>query len=169
MLTSRDLRGVTVAIILPFDRSGAIDWDGYARVLDCCAVPNNVASVLVNGHAGEATSLSAQERANVIGFARKAIGTGKLLLIGVIPHGVADAIEQAKAAKEAGADAYVFFPPPLLGAASTDAPHVFIEAVTAAVDIPTSSFRWHLTSAIRPARYATSPPRRESSRSRKAA
>ena len=44
-----DLRGVTVATVLPFKDDLAIDWDGYARVLDYCACPDGVAAVFVNG------------------------------------------------------------------------------------------------------------------------
>ena len=57
-----NLRGVTVATVLPFHGDGAIDWDGYARVLDYCAVPDDIAAVFVNGHAGEGGSLTPDER-----------------------------------------------------------------------------------------------------------
>ena len=150
MLNHKDLRGITVATVLPFDDTGAIDWQGYERVLAYCAVPDTIAAVFVNGHAGEATSLSDEERAEVIRRTRAVIGQDKPLLAGVIPHGVADAIVQAKAAREAGADCYVIFPPPALGggAGATDAPHAFFEKVTAALDIPASVFQFPLASGF---------------------
>ena len=61
-----DLRGVTVATVLPFKDDSSIDWDGYARVLDYCACPDGIAAVFVNGHAGEGGSLSDDERQAVI-------------------------------------------------------------------------------------------------------
>ena len=143
-----NLRGVTVATVLPFDADGAIDWRSYARLLDHCAAPEGIAAVFVNGHAGEATSLSAEERREVIVRTRAAIGA-KPLLAGVIPHGVADAIAQARAAQEAGADCYVVFPPAGLGggaSATPDAPLAFFEAVTAEVDMPASVFQFPLAS-----------------------
>lgn len=146
-----DLRGVTAATVLPFDTSGAIDWKSYERVLAHCAVPDTVAAVFVNGHAGEATSLSDEERSEVIRRTRRIIGDGKPLLAGVIPHGVDDAIAQAKAAQEAGADCYVVFPPAALGggaAATPDAPLAFFDKITAASSLPASVFQFPLASGF---------------------
>ena len=39
-----DLRGVTVATVLPFNHDLSIDWDGYTRVLDYCACPDGIAA-----------------------------------------------------------------------------------------------------------------------------
>lgn len=114
-MNKTDLRGVTVATVLPFEPTGEIDWKSYERLLSYCAVPDTVAAVFVNGHAGEATSLSSDERTAVIRRTREIIGARKPLLAGVIPHSVADAIEQARAAEAAGADCYVVFPPASLG------------------------------------------------------
>ncbi len=69
-----DLRGVTVATVLPFSDNRSIDWDGYARVLDYCACPDGIAAVFVNGHAGEGGSLSDDERQAVIERTRRHIG-----------------------------------------------------------------------------------------------
>jgi 4-hydroxy-tetrahydrodipicolinate synthase len=151
MLKSTDLRGVTVATVLPFDESGAIDWAGYERVLDYCAVPDAIAAVFVNGHAGEATSLSDEERAEVIRRTRKAIGPSKPLLAGVVPHGVPDALAQGKAAVAAGADAIVIFPPAALGggAASTpDAPVAFFDKLVSSVGVSASIFQYPLASGF---------------------
>lgn len=150
MIKATDLRGLTVATVLPFDATGAVDWAGFDRVLDYCARPDNVAAVFVNGHAGEAASLSEDERSAVIRRARRAIGSGKPLLAGVIPHGVEDAIAQARAAQAAGADCYVIFPPAALGggAAATSAPAAYVEAVTRAVDLPASVFQYPLASGF---------------------
>jgi 4-hydroxy-tetrahydrodipicolinate synthase len=151
MLKSSDLRGVTVATVLPFDETGAIDWPSYERVLAYCAVPDSIAAVFVNGHAGEATSLSDEERAEVIRRTRQIIGPSKPLLAGVVPHGVADAIAQAKAAVAAGADCFVVFPPAALGggaAATPDAPVAFFDKVVSAVGMPVSVFQYPLASGF---------------------
>ncbi len=155
-MKSSDLRGVTVATVLPFDSSGAIDWGSYQRLLEYCAVPDSVSAVFVNGHAGEGSSLSEEERTAVIQRTREVIGRDKPLLAGVIPHGVTDAIAQARAAQAAGADCYVVFPPAGLGggaAASVEAPLVFFEKLTAKVDIPASVFQFPIASGLG---YATS-------------
>ena len=78
LMKKPDLRGVTVATVLPFKDDSSIDWDGYARVLDYCACPDGIAAVFVNGHAGEGGSLSDDERQAVIERTRRQIGSKPL-------------------------------------------------------------------------------------------
>jgi 4-hydroxy-tetrahydrodipicolinate synthase len=149
-MTKPDLRGVTVATVLPFKDDLSIDWDGYARVLDYCACPDGVAAVFVNGHAGEGGSLTADEREAVIVRTRKHVGA-KPLLAGIIAHATTEAIAQARQAQAAGADCAVLFPPaPLGGGASANsrAPVAFVRAVKAAINIPVSIFQYPLASGF---------------------
>jgi 4-hydroxy-tetrahydrodipicolinate synthase len=145
-----DLRGITVATVLPFRDDLAIDWDSYARVLDYCACPDGVAAVFVNGHAGEGGSLSDEERQAVIERTRAHIGK-KPLLAGIIAHSTAEAIRQARLAEVSGAECAVLFPPaPLGGGASANprAPVAFVRAVSAAICIPVSIFQYPLVSGF---------------------
>src|SRR5882724_8506040 len=116
-----DLRGVTVATVLPFKDDLSIDWEGYARLLDYCAMPDGITAVFVNGHAGEGAALSPAERAEVIARTCRHIG-GKTLLSGIIAYSTSEAITQAKEAQDAGADCAVLFPRPGLGAGATATP-----------------------------------------------
>jgi 4-hydroxy-tetrahydrodipicolinate synthase len=143
-----DLRGVTVATVLPFNDDLSIDWDSYARVLDYCACPDGIVSVFVNGHAGEGGSLSDEERHAVVARTRGHIG-GKPLLAGIIGHSTAECIRQARLAEAAGADCAVLFPPPPLGggaAATSRAPLAFVRALSEAIDIPLSIFQYPVAS-----------------------
>ena len=145
-----NLRGVTVATVLPFHADGAIDWDGYARVLDYCAVPDDIAAVFINGHAGEGGSLTPEERVAVIERTRRHIGS-KPLLAGIIAHGTAEAIAEARRAEAAGADCAVLFPPAPLGggaAATPRAPVAYVSAVSAAISVPVSIFQYPLASGF---------------------
>ncbi|UPJ52721.1 dihydrodipicolinate synthase family protein [Bradyrhizobium sp. 200] len=145
-----DLRGVTVATVLPFRDDLAIDWDGYARLLDYCACPDGIAAVFVNGHAGEGGSLSDEERQMVITRSRGHIGK-KPLLAGIIAHSTAEAIRQARLAEAGGADCAVLFPPaPLGGGASATprAPVAFARAVSEAIGIPVSIFQYPVASGF---------------------
>jgi 4-hydroxy-tetrahydrodipicolinate synthase len=149
-MTKLDLRGVTVATVLPFKDDLAIDWDGYARVLDYCACPDGVAAVFVNGHASEGGSLTADEREAVIVRTRKHVGA-KPLLAGIIAHSTAEAIAQAQQAGAAGANCAVLFPPAPLGggaSATSRAPVAFVRAVKAAINIPVSIFQYPVTSGF---------------------
>ncbi|MCK1736773.1 dihydrodipicolinate synthase family protein [Bradyrhizobium sp. 138] len=145
-----DLRGVTVATVLPFRDDSSIDWDGYSRVLDYCACPDEVAAVFVNGHAGEGGSLSEDERQAVIERTRRQIGA-KPLLSGIIAHSTAEAIHQARLAEAAGADCAVLFPPAPLGggaSATSRAPVAFVQAVSSSIGIPVSIFQYPLASGF---------------------
>ncbi|HBM58898.1 dihydrodipicolinate synthase family protein [Salipiger marinus] len=149
-LTGKDLRGITVATVLPFDDSGAIDWDGYAAVLDHCARPETTNCVFVNGHAGEATALSDAERAEVIRRTRDQIGAGRPLLAGVVPTGIPDALRQAEAARAAGADVAVIFPAEALGGgnASTPAAVRMYELLARELQMPLSHFQFPIASGF---------------------
>jgi 4-hydroxy-tetrahydrodipicolinate synthase len=145
-----DLRGVSVATVLPFKDDLTIDWDGYARVLDYCACLDGVAAVFVNGHAGEGGSLSDEERQAVIERTRSHVGA-KPVLAGIIAHSTAQAIRQAKLAEAAGAVCAVLFPATPLGggaSATSRGPVAFVRAVSEAIDIPVSIFQYPLTSGL---------------------
>ena len=110
---------VIVATVLPFTDSGAIDWPSYTRLLEYCATPEGIGAVFPNGHAGEGSALSADERARVIEVTRDFVGPDVPLLAGVIAYSTAEAITQARDAKSAGADVAVLFPLPAFAAGGT--------------------------------------------------
>lgn len=149
-LTGKDLHGITVATVLPFDTAGAIDWDGYAAVLDHCARPETTDCVFVNGHAGEATALTEPEKVEVIRRTRDQIGAGRPLLAGIVPTGIPDALRQAEALQEAGADVAVIFPPEALGGgnATTGAAIRMYELLAREVQIPLSHFQFPIASGF---------------------
>ncbi len=145
-----DLRGVTVATVLPFDRDLKIDWDGYRRVLDYCAAPDGIAAVFVNGHAGEGATLTQEERAQVIERTRSHVGA-KPLLAGIIVHSTDEAVRESELARQAGADCAVLFPPSSLGggaSASARAPVDFVRRVAAATRMPLSIFQYPVPSGL---------------------
>lgn len=149
-MSKLDLRGVTVATVLPFHTDLRIDWDSYARVLDYCAAPEGIAAVFVNGHAGEGGSLSDAERGEVIQKTRRHVGA-KPVLAGIIANSTAQAIEQAELAQAAGADCAVLFPPSSLGqgaSASARAPVAFVRSVAEAIGIPVSVFQYPVPSGF---------------------
>ena len=143
------LTGVVVATVMPFTEKGEIDWNSYQRLLGYCATPQGITSVFVNGHAGEGAALAVDERLKVIEFTKKHMDKENYLLGGVIPYSTAEAIQQAKDAKAAGADVAVLFPQPQFAAGGTltsDAPLAYVSAVLDAVDMPVSIFQYALSS-----------------------
>lgn len=150
MITGKDLGGITVATVLPFHEDGAIDWAGYEAVLAHCARPATTDCVFVNGHAGEATALSADEKAEVIRRTRAHIGKARILFAGVVATGYPDALAQAEAAREAGADIAVIFPPEALGGgnANTAAGIRFMEKLGRELQMPLSVFQFPIASGF---------------------
>ncbi|MDJ0932827.1 dihydrodipicolinate synthase family protein [Breoghania sp.] len=147
-MTGKDLRGITVATILPFDETGAIDWAGYEATLDYCANPETTDCVFVNGHAGDATALTDEERFDVIRRTKAQISKDQPLLAGIVPTGFPDAVRQAEAAREAGADVAVIFPAEALGGGNvnTVAPVKFMEKLADTLKMPMSVFQLPIAS-----------------------
>jgi len=146
----KKLRGVVAATVLPFSPDGSIDWASYGRLLAYCADPK-VSAVFVNGHAGECTSLSAAERAEVIRYTKRICGADKPVLAGIAPNTWSDGIAQAQEARSAGADCAVLFPlPSFQGVASAGpaAPVAYVRAVADAVDMPISIFQYPLSTGF---------------------
>lgn len=144
-----DLKGITVAVVLPFDEDLRIDWDSYRRVLDYCAVPDAIAAVFVNGHAGEGALLSDDERRAVIERTRAHVG--KPVLAGIIADSTARAVDQVALARDAGADCAVLFPPASLGqgaSATARAPVSYVRSIAEATGFPLSVFQYPLASGL---------------------
>lgn len=149
MITSKDLRGVTVATVLPFHPDLSIDWDSYARLLQHCATRPGIVSVFVNGHAGEAAALSPLERIEVIRRTRAFAGDRLPLMAGIVAYSTAEAVERAREAREAGADIGVLFPFPQYSGGGGSHPQAavhYVQSVLDAVDLPLSVFQYPLRS-----------------------
>ena len=148
-MKGQDLRAVTVATVMPFRPGGAIDWDGYRRVLDHATRPRGVHGVFVNGHAGEVAALAPEERSEVIRRTRAHLGDGRPLLDGIVAYSTAEAIARTREAREAGADVAVLFPFPQHaagGGADPRAGPAYVSAIHAAVPMPLSIFQYPLAS-----------------------
>lgn len=141
-MTSLFLGGVTVATVLPFLPDGSIDWPGYERLLTYCAAPVSTTAVFVNGHAGESSALTAQERAEVIRFTRGLLRPEQKLVAGLVAENTADAALQAREARAAGADVLTVFPLPPSPTRTDDEVLAHVSAIEAAGDLPLALFQY---------------------------
>jgi len=101
---------VLTATVTPFDADGSVDLDGYQEL---CAflVDNGSDGVVVNGTTGEASTLSEDERVELIRAALEAIGDRATVVAGTGTNSTAHSIELTRQAGQAGAHAVLVVTP----------------------------------------------------------
>jgi len=109
-MSTPNLRGVTPAIVTPFDEDGEIDYDSLVSYCAWLKTIPGVTGIVANAHAGEGSFLSEKERADVI-RAIKAEVPDLHVVAGVGGEGTRVAAAEAERAAEAGADSVLLFPP----------------------------------------------------------
>jgi len=104
-------KGIFPAMQCPFDANLAIDESELRRFASWLASHRGIGGLVTNGHTGEVFALTAQQRAEVTRIVADEL-KGKLPVVsGLCCEGIADAIEHAKMAHEAGATALLVMPP----------------------------------------------------------
>jgi 4-hydroxy-tetrahydrodipicolinate synthase len=103
--------GVFPATLCPFHDDESIDEDGLAAYIDELARVPGVKGLTCNGHTGEIMLLRHAERARVTCIVAETVRGRCKVISGVAAEGSLEAIDDALAAKEAGADAILLMPP----------------------------------------------------------
>lgn len=133
--------GVGVALVTLFDEEGEIDApataDHAARLVDA-----GVAAVVVAGSTGEASTLDAEERSDLLIAVRSAVDGRVPVLAGTGAPSARQARLLSKRAEDDGADALLVLSPPQV----TD-PRPYYERVATAVDIPVLAYHYPRVSA----------------------
>jgi 4-hydroxy-tetrahydrodipicolinate synthase len=98
---------------------------------------DEIRGLVCNGHTGEITSLQPEERRRVTEVIASEVGDQVLVMSGVSAEGTLDAIEQAQAAQEAGADGILLMPPHtwLRFGMKPETPVHFFQRVAEAIEI----------------------------------
>jgi 4-hydroxy-tetrahydrodipicolinate synthase len=128
--------GVGVALVTLFDDEGEIDApataDHAARLVDA-----GVRAVLVAGSTGEAATLDADERSDLLLAVRSAVNGQVPVLAGTGAASARQAVLLSKRAEDDGADALLVLSP----AGAVD-PWPYYERVAATVDIPVLAYHF---------------------------
>lgn len=106
--------GVFPATLCPFRDDETIDEPGLAEYFDWLCGQEGLKGLVCNGHTGEIMALSLEERARVTALLAAAVrrsGRSLKVISGVAAEGSRTGIAEARAAKEAGADAILLMPP----------------------------------------------------------
>ena len=122
------------AMVTPFDKEGAIDWDGVATLANYLADHGHDA-IAVNGTTGEAPTTKTSEKLEIIRVVKAAVGDRVKVLTGAGDNETSYTVDQAKRCAEVGADGLLivtpyYNKPPQAGI------EAHFKAVAAATDLP---------------------------------
>lgn len=122
------------AMVTPFDKDGAIDWDGVAQLAQHLADHGHDA-IAVNGTTGEAPTTKTSEKLEIIRVVKSTVGDRVKILTGAGDNETSYTVDQAKRCTEVGADGLLIVTPYY-----NKPPQAGIEAhfktVAAATDLP---------------------------------
>lgn len=127
------LKGSIVALILPF-RNGEIDYEQFEKLIEY-HIENGTHGILCCGTTGESATISHQEHIEIINFTVKKAAKRIDVLAGTGSNSTREAVELAKAAKAAGADAHLSITP-YYNKPTQEGLYLHFKAVADEVDMP---------------------------------
>src|SRR5271165_797690 len=91
------------AMVTPMDSTGAVDYDGAARLAEYLVTEMRNDGLVISGTTGESPTTSDQEKARLLTVVLEAVGDRATVLAGVGTYHTAHSCELARAAGQAGA------------------------------------------------------------------
>lgn len=110
-MNTLNLNGIIPAVIVPMRQDYSIDFEAFRHYLEW-TVSQGPVGLAVNVDTGEGPYLTPDERAEVIKISRQVAAGRCAIVAGVGGPSTINAVANAKAAWEAGADALLVFPTP---------------------------------------------------------
>ncbi len=137
-----NLEGIIPATIVPMRQDHSIDFEALRHYLEW-VVSMGPVGLAVNADTGEGPYLTSEERSEVIRTAREVAAGRCAIVAGVGGPSTQAAIANAKAAREAGADALLVFPTPafLNDPLDTRIPYEYHLAIAEASGLPLVAFQ----------------------------
>lgn len=111
MAKKSDWRTIFPAISVPLNDDYSINEQELRDYVEWLVTFEEIGGLLTNGHTGEITSLSREERKKVTEIVVDQVGDRVLVVSGVNSESTVEAIEHAKDAKAVGADGIMLMPP----------------------------------------------------------
>lgn len=137
------LKGSIPANILPFNDDLSIDEGSYRRHIDWLASVSGVGGITCNGHAGEVSTLTRDERRRAVALAVETIAGRVPLICGVYAESYRDAIPLARDAEREGVSGLLIFPPnAMLFGAPKEMAHRHFAEIAHAIDLPLVVFEY---------------------------
>tara|TARA_B100001248_G_scaffold262737_1_gene262014 strand:- start:16821 stop:17726 length:906 start_codon:yes stop_codon:yes gene_type:complete len=109
-MQTNHLSGTHTALVTPMDNAGRIAFDDLEKLIDN-QIESGVQGLVVLGTTGEAPTLSAQERAELIRFAKRTSQGRVPITVGTGSYNTQAMIELSQEAEDLGADALLCIAP----------------------------------------------------------
>jgi 4-hydroxy-tetrahydrodipicolinate synthase len=138
------LEGILCATLTPFKNNLELDEAALRRLIQCLVRSRGIAAYVCNAGAGEGATLTRMERVRCIELIREEGGDAPVIA-GIEALSTAEAIEQAREAKNAGAAAIMLTPPHVYDWSATANPEFaiqYFQDVASAVEIPITLFHY---------------------------
>ncbi|HZG26001.1 MAG TPA: dihydrodipicolinate synthase family protein [Chitinophagaceae bacterium] len=127
-------QGVYPALLTPFNSYDNIDFDMFARNLEA-QVAAGIDGAVICGSLGEASTLTAEEKKQLLVCAREVINERIPVVINIAEQATRDAIQAAKIAEKEGADGLMLLPPMRYKADERETVHYF-KTVASVTSLP---------------------------------
>lgn len=103
-------KGCATAIVTPFNEQNEIDFDEFKRLIDF-QIDNNINGIVVCGTTGEATTLSCEEKEELIKYCVKVVNKRVPVIAGVGSNNTKSVIENENYAEKVGVDGLLVVTP----------------------------------------------------------
>lgn len=133
-VAARKITGSFVALITPFDKTGAVDLGAFRELL-AFHEANGTSAVLIMGSTGEVSMLSAEEKKKIIVETAKMKSENMPIFYGCTGNNTDVTIENVKFARDNGADGAILAAPAYICAPEADIEGYFME-IADATDLP---------------------------------
>ncbi|WP_221390020.1 dihydrodipicolinate synthase family protein [Dyadobacter sp. NIV53] len=103
-------QGIFPALVTPFTAEDTIDFDLFDKNLQA-QVEAGISGVIVAGSLGEASTLTTEEKFELVKYAKKSLPAGMPVVLCIAEQSTAVAVNIAKQAESNGADGLMVLPP----------------------------------------------------------
>lgn len=103
-------KGVYPALLTPFKQDDSVDFEMFQTNLNA-QVEAGVDGIILGGSLGEASSLSNEEKAGLLAFAKRVLPQGFPVIINIAEQTTSAAVKLARDSEKNGADGLMLLPP----------------------------------------------------------
>jgi 4-hydroxy-tetrahydrodipicolinate synthase len=109
-MSNFEWKGVFPALLTPFTADDQVDLDMYEKNLNA-QLEAGIHGIIIGGSLGEASTLTLSEKETLVRFSVEKLAGMIPVIMNIAEGATRDAVEQARLAKERGADGLMLLPP----------------------------------------------------------